>query len=198
MVCHIIQGMSKSRGFTLVELMVVVAIAAVLASLAVPSFKHLIQSSSISTSVNTFLGDLRFARSEALRRGGAVIMCRSDSPEATSPVCGSGSGTGGIGWATGWIVFYDQDGNGDRSASSTDPVLRRQAALTSLDYVLQTTGGSSTRFEFTATGRIRNLSSGVVTMQFGGGKFKADVQRTVCVSIGGRGRVAGDGNASCT
>ena len=75
------------RGFTLLEIMVVLAIVAILATLAVPSFTRLIQSNTMSSNVNTFMADMRYARSESIRRGGGVVMCRSDAPEATLPVC---------------------------------------------------------------------------------------------------------------
>lgn len=187
--------MKKSSGFTLIELMVVIAIASILMKLAAPSFKQLIQSNTISSNVNNFLADMRYARSESVRRGGGVIMCRSDAPEAASPVCGSGSGPGGNGWVSGWIVFHDVDGDKTRIASSTDPVLRVQAAIPAIDSIVEIS--SPTKFLFTATGRL-NLS-GITSLQFGSNTNYANtVQRIVCVSVGGRARVAGDGNASCT
>ena len=187
--------MKKSAGFTLIELMVVIAIASILMTLAVPSFKQMIQSNTISSNVNNFLADMRYARSEAVRRGGGVIMCRSDAPEAASPVCGTGAGPGTNGWVSGWIIFHDVDGDGTRIASSTDPVLRVQAPITALDSIVEIS--TPTKFRFTATGRLS--LGGITSMQFGGnGNYANTVQRTVCVSVGGHARVAGDGNASCT
>ncbi len=191
--------MKKYTGFTLIELMVVVAIVALMAVLAAPSFKQMIQSNTISSAVNSFMADMRFARSEAIRRGGSVVLCRSDSPEAADPNCNSGSGTGGRGWKTGWFVFHDLDG--DQAKDATEPVLRAQGPLTSLDYALETGGGSSTKFRFTPTGRL-NLSSST-GIQFGGAAFPTEQQRVVCISVGGRARVALDadgkatGDASC-
>ena len=189
--------MKKSFGFTLIELMVVIAIASILMKLAAPSFRQLIQSNAISSNVNSFLADMRYARSESVRRGGGVIMCRSDAPEAANPVCGSGSGPGTNGWVSGWIIFHDVNGDGTRTSSSTaatDPVLRVQAAITSIDSIVES--GSSTKFLFTATGRL-TLSS-ITSMQFGSNAaFANTVQRLVCVSVGGRARIAGDGLASC-
>ena len=189
--------MKKSSGFTLIELMVVIAIASILMKLAAPSFRQLIQSNAISSNVNSFLADMRFARSESVRRGGGVIMCRSNAPEAANPVCNTGSGPGGNGWVSGWIIFHDVNGDGTRTSTSTaatDPVLRVQAAITSIDSIGQS--GTSTYLIFTATGR---LPLGTDTLlRFGGGDFTSTTQRTVCVSVGGRSRIAGDGLASCT
>ena len=189
--------MKKSDGFTLIELLVAIAIAAILITLDAPSFRQLIQSNSMSSNVNTFLADMRYARSEAIRRGGSVIMCRSNAPEAASPVCNNLSGPGGNGWVSGWIVFYDQDGDGTRTAASTDPVLRVQAPITSIDSIVELKASPPAKFQFTATGRLLNLSS-ATSLQFGGNPtFANTAQRVVCVSLGGRARIAGDGNASC-
>jgi type IV fimbrial biogenesis protein FimT len=185
--------MRYSRGFTLVELLVVMVIAAVLLTLAAPSFTRLIQSTTISSNVNSLLADLRFARTEAIRLGGAVVVCRSDAPEAANPTCGSGDGPGGNGWVSGWITFQDLDNDGAKA--STEPLLRVQAPLTSMDSIGDS--GTSTHIRFTATGRLRSLSS-ATKFQFGGGNYASDVQRVVCVNLSGRARIAGSGNASCT
>lgn len=188
--------MKKSAGFTLIELMVVIAIASILMTLAVPPFRQLIQSNTISSNVNNFLADMRYARSEAVRRGGGVIMCRSDAPEAANPVCGSGSGPGSNGWVSGWIIFHDVNGDKTRIAASTaltDPVLRVQAAITAIDSIVEIS--APTKFYFTATGRL-NLG-GITSLQFGAGNYPATAQRLVCINVGGRARVAGDGLSSC-
>jgi type IV fimbrial biogenesis protein FimT len=186
--------MNRTRGLTLVELLVVLTIVAILATLAAPSFNRLIQSNTVSANVNSFMADLRFARSEAIKLGGAVVMCRSDAPEATNPTCGSGSGPNGNGWVSGWIVF--QDLNNDGSKTSTEPLMRVQASITSMDSIVESGSSSSTKIRFTPTGRLLNLSS-ATQLQFGGTNYANDVQRIVCVSLGGRARIAGNGLTSC-
>ncbi|HEY5581091.1 MAG TPA: GspH/FimT family pseudopilin [Rhodoferax sp.] len=195
--------MRKSNGFTLIELMVVIAIVAILTTLAAPSFKRLIQSNAISSNVNTFLADMRFARSESIRRGGGVVMCRSDYPEASNPVCGPSNdgidvdGDGlGDGWVSGWIIFVDLNNTGTKTAA--EPLLRVQGPTKSIGSIMERHGSnSSTKFRFTATGRLLNLSS-ATTLQFGGNPtFSNDVQRVVCVSLGGRARISGNGTTDC-
>jgi type IV fimbrial biogenesis protein FimT len=190
--------MYKSRGFTLLELMLVIAIVAILIAFAVPSFQWMIQKVTISSNVNTFLSDMRYARSEGIRRGGGVVLCRSDAPEAAAPACGSGFGPGGNGWVSGWIIFQDLSNDGNKSTN--DPLLRVQAPIIAINSILGTLpdSSSSTTFSFTATGRLRNLI-GTTTMPFGGDStFAKTMQRVVCVSLSGRARIAGDGNiASC-
>lgn len=183
----------RCRGFTLMELMVTLAIMTVLVTVGAPSFKRLIQSSTISSNVNSFLADVRYARSEAISRGGNVIMCRSDDPEAPSPICNSGSAAQG--WATGWIVFHDL--NNDGQTNLGEPVLRRQSPITSLDSILEVKPIPSNKFRFTAAGRLLNLNS-ATTLKFGGAVlYSSDIQRTVCVSLGGRARITGDGATNC-
>ncbi|MCY7319308.1 MAG: GspH/FimT family pseudopilin [Ramlibacter sp.] len=186
--------MQKQRGFTLIELLLVLTIAAVLTALAAPSFGRLIKSNAISGGVNTFMGDLRFARSEAIRLGGPVVVCRSDAPEAPSPVCGPNTSALNRNWSSGWIVFQDLNSDGVKNAA--DPVLRVQAALGTIDAIVEAGTTSDGVLRFTTTGRLLNVTS-ATQLTFGGGNFATDVRRVVCVSLGGRGRIAGDGATTC-
>lgn len=83
-------------GFTLVELMVTLAIAAILAGVAAPSFTHMVKDHRASTAANAFLTDLHLARSEAITRGKSVVVCKG------APATGCRSGGG---WEPGWLVF---------------------------------------------------------------------------------------------
>jgi type IV fimbrial biogenesis protein FimT len=179
--------MNKSSGFTLIEALVVIALVAILTALAAPSFKNLIQSNSISSSVNSFLADMRFARSEAIRRGSSVVICRSTSPE-TSPACNGTYGQHND-WKTGWIIFDDL--NKDGNLDSGEPVLRVQGPITNIDSI---DASSKYQFKFNATGRLPGYFDGI---KFGGSNFPTTNQRVVCVSAGGRTRIAGDGSTSC-
>ena len=186
----------KSSGFTLLELMVVLAVAAILVTLSAPSFTRLIQSTNMSSTVNTFLADMRYARSEAIRRGGWVVMCRSNNPEAALPTCVSATDPVGNGWVSGWIIFHGVN-NDAGGATTTQPLLRMQSPNTALNSILESTGNSSTKFRFTATGRLADLTSDT-TLNFGAAPvFAATDQRTVCVGLGGYARIAAVGTTTC-
>ncbi len=90
----------RSEGFTLVELMVVIAIVAILAALAFPSFEGSMRSNRVATTTNEMLASLSFARSEAVRSS------------TTSEVCASADGATCVGtWNDGWLVQTDTDNN---------------------------------------------------------------------------------------
>lgn len=175
----------KSQGFTLIELMVVIAIVAVLTTLAAPSFKQMIQSNTISAAVNGLLSDMRFARSEGIRRGGGVVICHSAAPQANSPTCNTGAD-----WKTGWIIFHDL--NNDGIKDNTDPVLKAQGPLTAIDTVAEL-NTSTGKFIFAATGRTTGLSA-ATGIKFGGSNFVTDRQRVLCVGISGRSQLGVDAN----
>ena len=89
------------RGFTLVEAMVVMSIIAILMAVAVPTFRDFAASRAVTTHVSDFSGSLRLARTEAIKRGRAVVMCRTSDPQAASPVCDAGDND----WKSGWLIM---------------------------------------------------------------------------------------------
>ena len=98
-----------SRGFTLVEMLVVMTISAILIAAGVPAFQWTIARNRISDGANHLLSHLEYARMEATRRGNTVSLCRSTNPNAAvaALACSSAATatTDGNDWAAGWIVF---------------------------------------------------------------------------------------------
>jgi type IV fimbrial biogenesis protein FimT len=107
------------RGFTLIELMVTLAIMAVLMKVAAPGMQTLYKSSRVQTEVSQFIGDIQFAKAEAIKRGQPVTMC----PSSDGNTC---LALGTTTWGSGWIVFNDVNGNGVLTAG-VDNRLRQRA-----------------------------------------------------------------------
>ena len=80
-------NVNRNKGFTLVELMITLAIAAILMALAVPSFNSTIKNNRISTQASELITSLNYVRSEAIKRGADVTIGRAD-----------------VNWENGWII----------------------------------------------------------------------------------------------
>lgn len=116
-----------ARGFSLIELITVMTIIGIIIGICVPSYKYVTNSNRVSAEVNQLLGDLQFARSEAIKEGTTISVCPSSTAATSSPSC-----TGLTTWNVGWMVFADVNGDGIFT-SGADQVLRIQAPFTSTD-----------------------------------------------------------------
>ena len=104
-----------SCGFTLIELMVVVAITAILLVIAGPSMRQLTHSTRIQSEMSRLMTAIVFVRSEAIKRNMPVSMCPSAMAASGLPTC---VGT----YAGGWIVFSNHDR--DRVVDPGDELIR--------------------------------------------------------------------------
>ncbi|MEM7304183.1 MAG: GspH/FimT family pseudopilin [Pseudomonadota bacterium] len=112
--------MNKQKGFSLIELMIAVALFATLITIGVPSFITLTESNRITSDTNDLISALSLARSEALKRGDRISLCSSTDGAS----CADDTD-----WTTGWIVFLDDDGDGVVDAGDGDDVLRAWEAV---------------------------------------------------------------------
>ncbi len=126
--------MRAVRGFTLIEILVVLTISAILVAMSIPMFDGLIRSNRISSATNSFVASMDLARSEAVRRNGLVAVCRSVNADSANPTC-SNAAVGNFAaddWATGWIVFAVAPANASAPwgvLKAGDEVISQQAPL---------------------------------------------------------------------
>jgi type IV fimbrial biogenesis protein FimT len=106
------------RGFTMIELMVAVAVLGVLASAGMPQFAKFLRDQRIKNMASDLRSDMQLARSESIRRNARVLVCPRSSASATTCATTVTATT----WGNGWLVCHDTDSNGACDTSTaTDP-----------------------------------------------------------------------------
>jgi type IV fimbrial biogenesis protein FimT len=131
----------RNSGYTMMELVMVISIVAILATVGIPSFKYVTTSNRMSGEVNALLGDMQFARSQAIKQGQTVTVCTSTDG---ANCAGAAVNT----WQGGWIVFLDP--NGSHTVDAGDTVMRVQPAFTGGDAFVAT----STTFSYASFNRL--------------------------------------------
>jgi type IV fimbrial biogenesis protein FimT len=104
---------AKARGFTLLELMITIALVAILLGIGAPSFAEFIRNSRITSKSNDLLAAMHLARTESIKRRAPVTVCGSGNSDAAAPACDTNS-------FDEWIVFVDEDGNPAVAATDGD------------------------------------------------------------------------------
>lgn len=175
----------RIRGFTLVELLVTIAIVAILAAMAAPSFNDAILSNKLASFANSFVASAQLARSEAIKRNSAVTLCRS----ADSQTCAS-SGT----WQQGWIVmckYKTAEPDVCVSDGTENLVIAKQQALSS-DYHFT---GDVYSIAFQPTGAGATNAALVLCRAT---PSAGSQERSISVSATGRTSVATTRNGACS
>jgi type IV fimbrial biogenesis protein FimT len=131
---------ARIAGFTLIEILMTIAVAGIIVVLAMPSFRYVTVSNRIAGEINGLLGDLQFARAEAIKEGQTVTVCVS----AAGKTC-DGTTT----WQNGWIVFQNPAN-----------VLRIQPPFSSTDSFVATQG--VTQIQFNREGYAAGLPNGTL------------------------------------
>ena len=158
------QSQQASKGFTLIELMITVAVAAIIAMIGVPSFKSLIDQNYVTSASNDLLYHLMLARSEAVKLNTSTIICPLNPQEIN---CSTS-----IDWSTGWGVFLN-----NTSSSQEDNVVRVRHLESEID--IQASSSSLVLF-----GPLGNASF----MEFQLSRDNA--VRYVCIEVSGRAYVS--------
>lgn len=167
-----------SRGFTMIELMVVVAIMGILIALAAPSFTPLIERWRVKQSVEGLQSTLFYARSEAIKRGGNVVIQKI--PNSAS--CSTASGLSE--WGCGWNVCAVPTAAGT-CATPGAQILQRFDTSPKVE-VMRTAGGA--RIELNRWGLVAGPFLGFSLMPAGKG-ISDPSSRGLCMSSAGRIRI---------
>ncbi|MFK3649361.1 GspH/FimT family pseudopilin [Lysobacter enzymogenes] len=156
-----------SRGFTLLELLITISVAAVLLSLALPNFRQALRSNRVSTSTNEYLGALTLARTEA-----RVTLFGGN-------VCASKDGSKCEGsWSDGVMVWSNTNRN---ETAESDEIRRFVRGGPNLQ-VAVTSRNAATSFQFDQRGRIKDGAQRTFAIQPVDCPAGADLRREIVVA----------------
>lgn len=141
--------MSRMGGFTLIELMIVVAVVAIVAAIAFPSFQSTIRNNRIATTTNQLTAAVALARGEAVRttRGAGICASANGSSCAVSDD-----------WTSGWLVWSDVNGNGTFDPAVDTPLRYMQGNPA----VVVTGPSAAADMRFDARGRLGGATREIV------------------------------------
>jgi type IV fimbrial biogenesis protein FimT len=170
----------RSDGFTLIELMVTIAIAAILLMVAAPSFVTMQRNSELTAAANALVAGINAARGEAMKRGVNAVVVPTDAAN----------------WRNGWTVFVDTSTTRNGTLDASDIVVQQQPALAS--YFSVTASGTANEsppymmFDPSGYAKTKTAGFGPLTLSIArndlAGTALAEQTRRVIVARTGRAR----------
>jgi len=184
--------MNRKMGFTLIELVATLVVAAIIVAWGLPSFRNLIVSNRLVSQTNELIGALNLARSEAIKRGSTVSVCKSKNGTQcnSSSVC-TGGASGSVGWSDGWIVFLNNatgSGTDARCVDANEQIIRTHGAFPD-QFTLNSNSSFSDLISYRSNGVSNNTGIFVVCYS-----NRLDSSRTVVINQSGRVRAGMDSN----
>ncbi|MDP2546496.1 GspH/FimT family pseudopilin [Oceanobacter sp. 4_MG-2023] len=172
-----------SSGFTLIELMITLAVFAIVMFAAVPSLTSFMSRSELTAETNRFMGALVLARTEAVKRNTHVALCPSN--DQTS--CNSTS------WSDGWITFQDTNGDGTLASDNSEEIIKYADAASNVKIYPDTSFSKVIRYK--ADGNINNTPGEIVICSE---QAPAEVNaREIEISSGGRPSITATKKTNC-
>lgn len=169
---------TNNLGFTLIELMITLAVAVVVLTLAAPAFRDIVIRNRVAAEINPLVATLNQGRSEAIKRGRSVTLCNSSNGTSCT-----GS------WPAGWILFEDSDADGTLDPGET-AIKVSNGFTSSSDTLTYTAASTYVRFRSNGfsqeAGSFKLCESGAV----------AKYARALYISTTGRIRLSSDTNSN--
>ena len=172
----------RSAGFSISELMITLAISALIVSMVIPSYRPLIEKSRLTTSMNALTAALALARSQAISKNQRVVFCASSDGRQ----CDTHR------YEDGWIIFIDYNRDNRRQASEETLLWVEQALHSELS--LRATAAYRSRIAFSPTGRLTRGFAGNITLCSKGDYSRA---RKLILIASGRMRIVASQIKSC-
>lgn len=177
-----------TRGFTLIELMTVIALIALISALAAPDLRAFMVRNKVSSVSNEFSAALQQARALAVSRNSCVSLCAASSNNATTCMANDEDDVNFL--ATGWLIFQNPGCDADKTDPAdapAGPVLQQRSGESS-NYVLGPSDPLLNIVLFDPRGYANLAASGNFQVQPPAGS-DASYRRTVCLDAAGRATV---------
>ncbi len=168
--------MTRQNGFTLIELMTTIGIAAILVTMAVPSLKSFTLNSRQTAGINELISGMHLARNTAITMNTRVTMC----PSVNEQTCQS------VNWDKGWIAFIDKNSN--QIVDAEDTIVRSTSSIEGLTI---SSGLFSDYLMYRPNGRVMRATVGQNSGSFTSCDYRgSEHAKAIFLGLSGRPRVS--------